>query len=106
MAAAGNVPLLEMEGIDKSFPGVRALIDAKLTLHRGEVVALLGENGAGKSTLIKVLSGAHRPDAGHIRIDGQEVTIRSPLDAQRLGIAVIYQEFNLVPPLTVRENLF
>ena len=106
MVAAANVPLLQMEGIAKSFPGVRALIDAKLTLHAGEVVALLGENGAGKSTLIKVLSGAHRPDAGRIRIDGEEVMIRSPQHAQRLGISVIYQEFNLVPTLTVRENLF
>jgi ribose transport system ATP-binding protein len=100
------VPLLEMEGIDKSFPGVRALRQARLDLRGGEVHALMGENGAGKSTLIKVLSGAHGPDAGTIRLGGRPVVIRSPRDAQRLGIAVIYQEFNLVPTLSARENLF
>ena len=98
--------LLEMEGIDKSFPGVRALRRAHLDLRAGEVHALMGENGAGKSTLIKVLSGAHAPDAGTIRLAGRPVSIRSPRDAQRLGIAVIYQEFNLVPTLCARENLF
>src|SRR5262245_19188552 len=95
-----------MEGIEKSFPGVRAIKHGRLDLRRGEVLALLGENGAGKSTLIKVLSGAHRPDAGKIVIDGVEVTIANPLDAKRLGIAVIYQEFNLVPALSARENIF
>src|SRR6266446_4901939 len=107
MAAADTtsaVPLLEMRGIEKSFPGVQALRGVDLELRAGEVLALLGENGAGKSTLIKILSGAHRPDAGHITIDGVGVTISNPLDAKRLGIAVIYQEFNLVPALSAREN--
>src|SRR5688500_7269173 len=101
-----DTPLLEMLGIEKSFPGVRAVRNGRLDLRRGEVHALLGENGAGKSTLIKILAGAHRPDAGTIRLDGAEVLIASPHDAQRLGISVIYQEFNLVPTLTARENLF
>jgi ribose transport system ATP-binding protein len=103
---ATTPPLLEMEGIEKSFPGVRALKNGRLTLHQGEVLALLGENGAGKSTLMKILAGALRPDVGAIRLDGQTIELHSPLDAQRRGIAVIYQEFNLVPELTVRENIF
>ncbi len=95
-----------MRGIDKSFPGVHALRDVDLELRRGEVLALLGENGAGKSTLIKILGGAHSLDAGSIRIDGQDVEISSPVDARRAGIAVIYQEFNLVPALSASENIF
>ncbi len=95
-----------MRDIEKSFPGVRALDGVDLTLARGEVLALLGENGAGKSTLIKMLGGAHRPDAGTIRLEGREVAIDSPQDAQAAGIAVIYQEFNLVPALSARENIF
>ncbi len=95
-----------MTGIEKSFPGVRAIKHGRLELLPGEVHALLGENGAGKSTLIKILAGAQRPDAGTIRIDGRAEEIHSPLDAQRLGIAVVYQEFNLVPALTARENIF
>jgi ribose transport system ATP-binding protein len=103
---AGTAPVLEMTGIHKSFPGVRALKNASIVLRAGEIHALLGENGAGKSTLIKVLSGAHHPDAGIIRLNGVETRIRSPHQARALGIAVIYQEFNLVPSLTVCENLF
>ena len=95
-----------MRGIDKSFPGVHALRQLDIDLHRGEVLALLGENGAGKSTLIKVLGGAHLPDAGSIVIEGDRVNIASPADAQRAGIAVIYQEFNLVPTLSARANIF
>jgi ABC-type sugar transport system ATPase subunit len=95
-----------MEAIDKTFPGVRALDGVRFDLRAGEVHALMGENGAGKSTLIRVLAGAHRADAGTIRIDGQEVRITSPRDAERAGVSVIYQEFNLVPTLTARENLF
>ena len=99
-------PLLQMTGIKKSFPGVRALTGVNLTLAAGEVLALVGENGAGKSTLMKVLGGAVEPDAGTIQICGEEVRIESPLAARRLGIAMIYQEFNLVPALSARENIF
>ncbi len=99
-------PLLEMRGISKMFPGVRALDDVDLTLYPGEVLALLGENGAGKSTLIKILGGAHAPDAGEISIDGKQLRIDSPQAAQQAGIGIIYQEFNLVPALTARENIF
>lgn len=99
-------PLLQMRGITKSFPGVQALRDVDLTLHSGEVLALLGENGAGKSTLIKVLAGAHPPDRGAISINGQLVTIRSPLDARDAGVGVIYQELNLVPTMSAGDNIF
>ena len=113
VASAGGPPtaadrqrLLVMEGIDKSFPGVHALAGVDLSVDCGEVLALVGENGAGKSTLIKVLSGAHTADMGTIHIDGQIAAIASPTDAQRAGVGVIYQEFNLVPSLSVRENIF
>jgi len=99
-------PLLEMRGISKNFPGVRALDDVDLTLYPGEVLALLGENGAGKSTLIKILGGAHPPDAGEIYIEGHHVRIDSPQSAQKAGVGIIHQEFNLVPALTARENIF
>ena len=99
-------PLLTMRGIKKSFPGVRALDGVDLQLRRGEVLALLGENGAGKSTLIKVLSGAHTPDSGSIQIDGVDRHISSPAESQRAGVGVIYQEFNLIPGLSARENIF
>ena len=99
-------PVLEMRGIRKSFPGVVALDGVDLTLQAGDVHMLLGENGAGKSTLMKILSGAYRKDAGEIRINGQPVEIGSPRDALALGIRVIYQELNLVPHLSVAENIF
>jgi ribose transport system ATP-binding protein len=98
--------LLRIEGVRKAFPGVVALDGVDFDLRRGEVHVLLGENGAGKSTLIKTLSGAHRPDEGRILVDGREVTIGSAQDAEKFGIATIYQEFNLVPDLTVAENIF
>jgi ABC-type sugar transport system ATPase subunit len=98
--------LLEMQGIGKTFPGVRALEGVQLTVREGQVHALLGENGAGKSTLIKILSGAYRMDEGKILFEGQPVEIRGPHDAQALGISTIYQEFNLARDLTVAENVF
>jgi ribose transport system ATP-binding protein len=98
--------LLRIEGIRKTFPGVVALDSVDFDLRRGEVHVLLGENGAGKSTLIKMLSGAYRPDSGRILVDGNEVRVHGAQDAERLGIATIYQEFNLVPELTVAENIF
>ncbi len=97
--------LLAMHGIEKTFPGVRALKGVDLTLARGEVHAVVGENGAGKSTLIKILSGVHQPNGGTIALDGEAVHFATPLAAQEAGIAVIYQEFNLIPALTVRENI-
>jgi ribose transport system ATP-binding protein len=99
-------PVLEMRGVRKAFPGVVALDSVDLTLEAGDVHMLLGENGAGKSTLMKILSGAYRMDAGEIRIDGQPVDISGPRDALALGIRVIYQELNLVPHLSVAENIF
>ncbi len=98
-------PLLRMRNISKRFAGVQALDDVSLTVGSGEVLALVGENGAGKSTLIKVLSGAIQADAGRIAIDGRDVGIATPRDAEALGIATVYQEFNLFPDLTVAENL-
>jgi ribose transport system ATP-binding protein len=95
-----------MTGITKAYPGVRALDGVDFELQSGEVHILLGENGAGKSTLMKVLSGACRPDGGTIRIDGRPVEIRTPQQARALGINTIYQEFTLVPQLSVAANLF
>jgi ribose transport system ATP-binding protein len=95
-----------MRGIVKTFPGVKALQGVDLTLAVGEVLALLGENGAGKSTLMRVLGGAHVCDEGEIEIDGQEVQLLTPQDSRQAGVAVIYQEFNLVPGLNAVENIF
>jgi ribose transport system ATP-binding protein len=99
-------PLLEMRGITKHFPGVTALDGVDFELERGEVHVILGENGAGKSTLIKMLSGAYQPDEGEILFEGEPVRVPSAAVAQGLGISTIYQEFNLVPQLTVAENVF
>lgn len=98
--------LLKLSGVEKSFPGVRAVIDGHFELRTGECHALMGENGAGKSTLIKIIAGAHQPDAGTICVSGRQVTIPNPLEAGRLGIAVIHQELQLVPGLSVAENIF
>lgn len=106
MSESPGKVLLEMKGIGKTFPGVKALEGMNLTIREGQVHALLGENGAGKSTLIKILSGAYTKDEGEIFFEGQPVDIRGPQDAQALGISTIYQEFNLARDLTVAENIF
>ena len=104
--ATAEQPLLVMSGIVKEFPGVRALDGVELDVRAGEVHCLLGQNGAGKSTLIKVLAGAHQPDEGTIRWQGEEVSLTSPIAAMRRGIATIYQELDLVDGLSVAENIF
>ncbi|MCM1014002.1 sugar ABC transporter ATP-binding protein [Brevibacterium sp. XM4083] len=106
MSETTSIPLLDIRGAAKSFPGVRALANVDLDLFPGEVLGLVGENGAGKSTLMKLLSGVYTPDAGVFRIDGTPVTIGSTTDAERLGIAIIHQEFNLVEDLTVAQNIY
>lgn len=99
-------PLLQLTGIHKSFPGVRALNDIHFTLKAGEVHALLGENGAGKSTLMKVLCGIYQPDGGEIRIEGRPQRFRSYRDAIDAGVGIIFQEFSLIPELNAVENIF
>ena len=100
--------VLEMRGIRKYFPGVKALQDVDFTLREGEIHALMGENGAGKSTLIKVLTGVYSKDGGEVCIKGHEgpVNIKSPQEAQNAGISTVYQEITLCPNLTVAENMF
>ena len=104
-AASPGTPLLEMRAISKHFDGIRALEDVDFSVRTGEVHALVGENGAGKSTLIKVLTGVERPDKGTVKIDEQEIVMRSPQHAQALGISTVYQEVNLCPNLTIAENI-
>ena len=99
-------PLLELKGISKAFPGVKALEDVSFAVWPGEVHMLLGENGAGKSTLMKVLCGAYRADAGEFFHRGERVSINASAEARRLGIAVIFQEFSLVPYLDIAQNIF
>src|SRR5258708_16920194 len=99
-------PLLRMEHISKRFPGVVARDDVSLEILPGEAHGLLGENGAGKSPLLKILSGAYKPDTGTTDLAGKPITLSTPLDAQRQGIVTIYQEFNLIPTMTVAENMF
>lgn len=98
--------VLEMHGIYKSFPGVKALQNVDFTLCEGEIHALMGENGAGKSTLIKVLTGVHTKDMGRVYINERPVTIRSPQEAQKHGISTVYQEISLCPNLSVAENIY
>ena len=97
--------LLEMRQIDKQFPGVHALDHVNFRVRAGEIHALMGENGAGKSTLMKILTGLYRKDTGEIILDGQQVSFNSPLEAQRAGISTIYQEINLIPYLSIAENI-
>ncbi len=106
MNAHNGENVLEMQAIDKHFPGVHALDKVDFDLRRGEVHVLVGENGAGKSTLIKILSGAYTADSGDIFMHGKKVDIRDPHHAQQLGISAVYQELNLLPGLSVAENIF
>ena len=99
-------PLLVMTGIEKSFPGVKALSNCRFDLRAGEVHALIGENGAGKSTLMKILTGVYSKDSGTITLDGKEVEVESPRMAQDMGICIIHQELNLMPHLTVAQNMY
>ena len=101
----GPAPLLSLRAITKRFPGVTANDRVDLDVHRGEVLALVGENGAGKSTLMKILYGFYRADAGEIRLEGRPVEIRSPHDARRFGIGLVFQDFVQIPALTVAENI-
>jgi ribose transport system ATP-binding protein len=97
---------LVMRNISKTFPGVRALSGVTISLNKGEVLALVGENGAGKSTLMKILGGVYQAGEGDIFIDGQEAAIHTPLDSRKYGISMIFQEVNLVPTLSIAENMF
>jgi len=105
-APAAVAPLLEIEGIRKAFPGVVALDDVRFRLRAGTVHALMGENGAGKSTLMKIIAGIYVPDQGEVRIKGRPLVLNSPLDALNNGIAMIHQELNLMPYMTVAENIW
>jgi len=98
--------ILELEGITKTFPGVKALDNVYFKLKPGEIHALMGENGAGKSTFIKVITGVHPADVGEILFDGQRVDFKNPTDAKRMGIAAIYQHVTCYPDLSVTENIF
>ena len=97
--------VLEARGLTKRFPGVLANENVDLVLHEGEILALLGENGAGKSTLMKILYGLYQPEEGFVKLDGQQVSIHSPVDSIALGIGMIHQHYMLVPTLSVAENV-
>src|SRR4051794_4154082 len=99
-------PVLEVRGVTKSFPGVKALKGVNLRVFPGEVHALMGENGAGKSTLMKILAGAYRPDGGEILLEGKAVHFPTPHSARMAGIGIIYQELTVAPNLTVAGNVF
>lgn len=105
-SSSQTLPLLSISGLSKSFPGVKALAGVSFDLKGGEIMALLGENGAGKSTLIKVLTGVYRRDAGTVTLAGQAIDPRSTAEAQQAGIGTVYQEVNLLPNMSVADNLF
>jgi ABC-type sugar transport system ATPase subunit len=105
-ADAGPIPALRLEGICKSYGHVAALRNVDFVAYPGEIVALVGDNGAGKSTLVKVMAGSHQPDTGRIFVDGAELTFRSPKDAQKAGIATVFQDLALVEALDVARNMF
>ncbi|RKX94653.1 MAG: D-xylose ABC transporter ATP-binding protein, partial [Spirochaetes bacterium] len=99
-------PILVIDSIEKSFPGVKALSDVSIDLRQGEVHAVCGENGAGKSTLMKIICGVYQPDGGKMILNGADYSIQDPNDAYARGIAIIFQESSLFPDLTVLENIF
>src|SRR6056297_2734658 len=98
--------ILNVKSLSKSFPGVKALTDANFSLDKGEIHGLMGENGAGKSTLIKVITGFYTKDSGEILYNGSPINFSSPLEAVEKGISTVYQEINLIPLLSVAENIF
>lgn len=102
----GATTLMRVVGLQKSYGGLRAVDDVTFDVHRGEILALVGDNGAGKSTLVKALAGAHAPDSGSIEIDGQSVLLRTPRDAEAAGIGCLHQGLGLVDALDVPENVF
>ncbi|EAY5145599.1 sugar ABC transporter ATP-binding protein, partial [Salmonella enterica] len=106
MTAEQHPEILRTEGVSKYFPGVKALDNVDFSLRRGEIMALLGENGAGKSTLIKTLTGVYQADRGTIWLDGHAISPKNTAHAQQLGIGTVYQEVNLVPTMSVADNLF
>ena len=106
MAESNNNRIVEIRGLSKTFPGVKALSNVDFVLRRGEVHGLMGENGAGKSTLIKVLTGLYKRDAGEILYEGKPFELSSPVEAPKHGISTVYQEINLIPALSVTENIY
>src|SRR5450631_4070704 len=100
-----NATVLQVEGVTKRFPGILANDNVNLTLHRGEILALLGENGAGKSTLMNIIYGLYHPDEGHIQLKGKDVHFASPREAIHSGIGMVHQHFQLIPVMTVAENV-
>jgi ribose transport system ATP-binding protein len=104
--SAVSPPVLELLHVDKSFPGVKALEDVSIIIRPNEVVGLVGENGAGKSTLMRILAGVYQPDTGELRLDGQPIRLASPVDANRHGIAMVFQEQSLLTNLSVAENIY
>ena len=103
--SSAAMPFFQMNGISKRYGGVRALEKADLSVRAGHVHAILGENGAGKSTLIKIMTGVVAPNEGHMLMDGSAVSLRSPADAARHGIACVFQELSLIPDLSVADNI-
>jgi len=101
-----ETPMIEVKNISKGFPGVQALDNVSVKFTPGEVHAVVGENGAGKSTLMKIMAGAYIPDDGVILFQGEEISLTHPVQAQNIGVAIIYQEFNLLPERTVAQNIF
>lgn len=106
MTTQNETPLLSISGVSKGFPGVKALNNVSFDIRKGEIMALLGENGAGKSTLIKVLTGVYSRDAGTITLDGEPITPHNTAQAQEMGIGTVYQEVNMLPNMSVADNLY